>query len=99
MEDKFNKANRLRQPTEQIRTLIDLINSARSESQSEVRERLIAFLGDDFNDGDRIRICDRCNQIFWAGRSDMAVCAACAPAWRVAKHRARQRRNTTKGAA
>jgi ribosomal protein S27AE len=90
MQAKSNKANRLREPSEQARTLIELINSACVGNQSDMQERVIAILGEDFNDADRIRICARCGQVFWAGRVDMVVCPACAPAWRVAQHRARK---------
>lgn len=91
MGAKSNKTNRLRQPSEQARTLIELINSACAGNQSEMQDRVSAIFGEDFNDADRIRICARCGQVFWAGRSDMVVCAACAPAWRVAQHRARRK--------
>jgi hypothetical protein len=98
MKAKANKVNRLRKPSERTWTLIELINSACAGKQSEMQDRLLAFLGDDFNDADRIRICARCGQIFWAGRIDMAVCATCAPAWRVAQHRARKGRSNNEGA-
>jgi len=90
MKAKSNKANRLRQPNEQTRTLIELIHAACAGNQSAMQDRVTAILGEDFNDADRIRICARCGQAFWAGRVDMVVCAACAPAWRVARHRARK---------
>ena len=91
MKSKANKANRLREPTEQTRTLIDLINAASAGNQTNMQDRASAILGEDFKDADRIRICARCGQVFWAGRVDMVVCAACAPAWRVAQHRARRK--------
>jgi ribosomal protein S27AE len=93
-----NKANRLRQPSEQTRILIELINAACAGNQSEMQDRLLAILGEDFNDADRIRICARCGRVFWAGRVDMVVCAKCASAWRVAQHRARKGRSNTGGA-
>jgi hypothetical protein len=58
-----------------------------------MQDRLTAIFGEDFNDADRIRICARCGHVFWAGRVDMVVCATCAPAWRVAQHRARKVNN------
>jgi hypothetical protein len=99
MKVKPKKAKRLRQPNDQARRLIDLVNAARhAEDQTDTRDRLVEFLGETFTDGDRIRVCLRCGQIFFAGRLDMAVCATCAPAWRTAQHRARKGRNTIKGA-
>jgi hypothetical protein len=70
--------------------LIEVINAARVGNQSDMQDRMTAIFGEDFNDADRIRICARCGQVFWAGRLDMVVCATCAPAWRVAQHRARK---------